>query len=125
MPLNTDGESRLSTSSVRVGVGFKPALRLLGCSSAILSSDYYLYVLPRWLHQASRLFSEPRRREVDAFSRRDLGGVHADKVGQALVKRLFPRRCRPWVTFPSIEVAPRTSPTPSSPAVKPPPWCAA
>jgi len=47
-------------------------------------------MLPRWLHQGSRLFSEARRREVDAFSRRDLGGVHADKVGQALVKRLFP-----------------------------------
>lgn len=58
--------------------------------SAILSSDYYLYMLPRWLHQGSRLFSEARRQEVDAFSRRDLGGVHADKVGQALVKRLFP-----------------------------------
>jgi hypothetical protein len=59
-------------------------------AQAILSPEYYLFMMPRWLHEGSRSFSMTRQREIEAFARRDLSGPSAEKVGQALVQRLLP-----------------------------------
>jgi hypothetical protein len=59
-------------------------------ADAVLSSEYYVYTLPRWQEEGTRNFSTERRREIDAFSAKHLRGSEAESVGQALVRRLFP-----------------------------------
>ena len=63
---------------------------LLTGSGALLSAEYYLCMLPRWLQEGSRSFSEPRRRELDGFSVRYLRGARAERVGPLLLARLLP-----------------------------------
>ena len=63
---------------------------LLTGSAALLSAEYYLCMLPRWLQEGSRSFSEPRRRELDGFSVRHLRGARAERVGPLLLARLLP-----------------------------------
>lgn len=58
--------------------------------SAILSSEYYLLMLPIWLQKGSRSFSPVQRRELERFIARDLRGSRAEWVGQSLIRRLFP-----------------------------------
>jgi hypothetical protein len=58
--------------------------------SAVLSPEYYLLMLPRWLREGSQSFSVSQRREVEAFSVNCLRGPRAEQVGQSLVGRLFP-----------------------------------
>lgn len=57
---------------------------------AVLSAEYYLLMLPRWLHNGSRTFSPSRRRELEAFSCHYLSGPQAEPVGKAIISRLFP-----------------------------------
>jgi hypothetical protein len=57
---------------------------------AILSAEYYLLMLPRWLQEGSRSFSDGRRAELDAFSKVHLRGAGAERVGPALLGRLLP-----------------------------------
>jgi hypothetical protein len=57
---------------------------------AMLSSGYYLLQLPHWLREGSRTFSESRRREIDAFARRDLAGGSSVNLGRRLLSRLLP-----------------------------------
>jgi hypothetical protein len=47
-------------------------------------------MLPRWLREGSRSFSQTQQREVEAFSAKYLRGVHAEQFAQPLVSRLFP-----------------------------------
>ena len=58
--------------------------------AAVLSPEYYLQMLPRWLREGSQSFSQSQRREVDTFSTNYLRGGRAEGVAQALVHRLFP-----------------------------------
>ena len=58
--------------------------------AAVLSPEYYLLMLPRWLREGSQSFSNSQRREVEAFSTNYLGGARAEWVAQSLVRRLFP-----------------------------------
>ena len=57
---------------------------------ASLSPEYYLLMLPRWLQEGSRTFSEDRRRELDLFSKRHLSDDASDNVGRKLIHRLLP-----------------------------------
>lgn len=57
---------------------------------AILSAEYYLCMLPRWLQEGSRSFSRHRRAELDAFGKRHLRGARAERVGPLLLGRLLP-----------------------------------
>ena len=66
------------------------AAELLTGSDAILSSEYYLTMLPRWLQYGSRSFSAQRRAELDSFSKVHLRGVRAEQVGPRLLGRLLP-----------------------------------
>lgn len=63
---------------------------LLHGSEALLSADYYLCMLPRWLQEGSRSFSESRRRELDRFSKLHLRGPRAERIGPQLLGRLLP-----------------------------------
>jgi hypothetical protein len=63
---------------------------LLRGSAALLSSEYYLCMLPRWLQEGSRSFSDTRRRELDGFSQLHLRGARAERVGPQLLGRLLP-----------------------------------
>ncbi|HTU57732.1 MAG TPA: hypothetical protein VMF89_04845, partial [Polyangiales bacterium] len=47
-------------------------------------------MLPRWLQEGSRSFSESRRRELDNFSKLHLHGPRAERVGPLLLGRLLP-----------------------------------
>ncbi len=58
---------------------------LLTSSSALLSAEYYLCLLPRWLQEGSRSFSDSRRRELDGFSKLHLRGASAERVGPQLL----------------------------------------
>ena len=66
------------------------AAELLTGSSALLSADYYLCMLPRWLQEGSRSFSDGRRRELDGFSKLHLRGERAERIGPLLLGRLLP-----------------------------------
>src|SRR5690606_6033097 len=66
------------------------AAEFLPGDSAILSAEYYLCMLPRWLLEGSRSFSEQRRAELDVFSRVHLRGERAELVGPQLLGRLLP-----------------------------------
>ena len=66
------------------------AAELLSGSSALLSADYYLCMLPRWLQEGSRSFSDGRRRELDGFSKLHLRGERAERIGPLLLGRLLP-----------------------------------
>jgi hypothetical protein len=57
---------------------------------AILSPEYYLLMLPRWLREGSQSFSLAQRQEVEIFSANYLSGPQAESVAQSLVRRLFP-----------------------------------
>lgn len=57
---------------------------------AILSPGYYLLLLPHWLREGSRTFSETRRREIDGFARRHLSGGASLNLGRRLIGRLLP-----------------------------------
>jgi hypothetical protein len=57
---------------------------------AVLSPEYYLLLLPRWLQEGSRTFSEDRRRELDIFSKRHLTDDASVNVGRKLIHRLLP-----------------------------------
>lgn len=57
---------------------------------ALVSPNYYLQLLPQWLREGSRNFSERLRREIDGFSRRHLAGGAAANLGQKLINRLLP-----------------------------------
>jgi hypothetical protein len=57
---------------------------------ALLSPNYYLLLLPRWLRDGSRNFSDRLRREIDEFSRRYLVGGTSVNLGQKLISRLLP-----------------------------------
>lgn len=57
---------------------------------AILSPGYYLLLMPHWLREGSRTFSEARRREIDGFARRHLAGGSSANLGQRLITRLLP-----------------------------------
>lgn len=59
-------------------------------TDAILSTEYYLLMLPKWLLAGSRALSPTRQVELEGFSARDLRGERAELVGQALVRRLLP-----------------------------------
>jgi galactokinase/mevalonate kinase-like predicted kinase len=59
-------------------------------ADAILSTEYYLMMLPKWLLVGSRSLSAMRQVELEGFSARDLRGARAELVGQALVRRLLP-----------------------------------
>jgi hypothetical protein len=63
---------------------------LLQGSQALLSAEYYLCLLPRWLQEGSRTFSDSRRRELDGFSQLYLRGSRAERVGPQLLGRLLP-----------------------------------
>ncbi len=63
---------------------------LLENDAAILSAEYYLCMLPRWLQEGSRSFSDQRRAELDVFSRTHLRGGRAELVGPQLLGRLLP-----------------------------------
>lgn len=63
---------------------------LLHGGDALLSAEYYLCMLPRWLQEGSRSFSEQRRRELDGFSKLHLRGARAERVGPQLLGRLLP-----------------------------------
>jgi hypothetical protein len=63
---------------------------LLCGSEAILSAEYYLTMLPRWLQVGSRSFSSARRAELDVFSKEHLRGARAELVGPQLLGRLLP-----------------------------------
>jgi hypothetical protein len=63
---------------------------LLTGADAILSSEYYLTMLPRWLQDGSRSFSSRRRAELDSFSKLHLRGARAEQVGPQLLGRLLP-----------------------------------
>ncbi|HEV8549357.1 MAG TPA: UTP--glucose-1-phosphate uridylyltransferase [Polyangiaceae bacterium] len=63
---------------------------LLTGSQAILSAEYYLTMLPRWLQEGSRSFSAQRRAELDEFSKAHLRGARAERVGPHLLGRLLP-----------------------------------
>jgi hypothetical protein len=58
--------------------------------TAILSPEYYLCMIPRWLQEGSRSFSTRRRAELDAFSKQHLRGSHAERLGPRLLSRLLP-----------------------------------
>jgi hypothetical protein len=58
--------------------------------TAILSPEYYLCMIPRWLQEGSRSFSTRRRAELDAFSKQHLRGAHAERLGPRLLSRLLP-----------------------------------
>ena len=66
------------------------AAELLTGSNALFSADYYLCMLPRWLQEGSRSFSERRRRELDGFSKAHLRGTRAERIGPLLLGRLLP-----------------------------------
>jgi hypothetical protein len=66
------------------------AAELLSGEAAILSAEYYLCMLPRWLQEGSRSFSNHRRAELDGFSRAHLRGQRAERVGPQLLGRLLP-----------------------------------
>jgi hypothetical protein len=66
------------------------AAELLTGSNALLSAEYYLCMLPRWLQEGSRSFSECRRRELDGFSLLHLRGARAERIGPLLLGRLLP-----------------------------------
>ncbi len=66
------------------------AAEFLSGEAAILSAEYYLCMLPRWLLEGSRSFSEQRRAELDVFSRAHLRGERAERVGPQLLGRLLP-----------------------------------
>lgn len=66
------------------------ASELLTGSDALLSAEYYLCMLPRWLQEGSRSFSDRRRHELDAFSKLHLRGGRAERVGPQLLGRLLP-----------------------------------
>jgi hypothetical protein len=66
------------------------ASELLTGSDALLSAEYYLCMLPRWLQEGSRSFSELKRRELDGFSKLHLRGARAERVGPQLLGRLLP-----------------------------------
>jgi hypothetical protein len=57
---------------------------------AILSPGYYLMLLPHWLREGSRTFSEARRREIDGFARQHLSGGSSVNLGRKLISRLLP-----------------------------------
>ena len=57
---------------------------------AILSPGYYLLLMPHWLREGSRTFSEARRREIDGFARRHLAGGSSVNLGRKLLSRLLP-----------------------------------
>jgi hypothetical protein len=57
---------------------------------AILSPGYYLLLMPHWLREGSRTFSEARRREIDGFARRHLAGGASLNLGRKLISRLLP-----------------------------------
>lgn len=63
---------------------------LLRGDAAILSAEYYLCMLPRWLQEGSRSFSDRRRAELDVFTRENLRGERAEQVGPQLLGRLLP-----------------------------------
>jgi len=63
---------------------------LLTGPSALFSADYYLCMLPRWLQEGSRSFSDSRRRELDGFSKLHLRGERAERIGPQLLGRLLP-----------------------------------
>ena len=62
---------------------------LRGGEDAILSADYYLLMLPRWLQEGSRTFTPAQRREIDTFARVHLSGS-SPNVGGRLIRRLLP-----------------------------------
>ena len=75
----------------RFGInGHGTASQLLTGGEALLSPEYYLLMLPRWLHDGSHSFSSERRREVENFTDRYLSGAQAETIGPSLVRRLFP-----------------------------------
>ena len=59
-------------------------------NDAVLSPEYYLLMLPQWLQEGSRTFSEDRRRELDSFSKRHLSDDASVNVGRKLIHRLLP-----------------------------------
>ena len=63
---------------------------LVSGRDALLSLEYYLLMLPRWLRQGSQSFSREQRREVEDFTEKYLTGDQAGNAGSALVRRLFP-----------------------------------
>lgn len=66
------------------------AAQLLTGADAILSTEYYLMMLPKWLLLGSKSLSPTRQVELEGFAARDLRGERAESVGQALVRRLLP-----------------------------------
>jgi hypothetical protein len=63
-------------------------LRING--DAMMSPEYYLQILPRWLRDGSQSFSPFQRKEVEAFSTKYLSGPRAEPMAKALVEKLFP-----------------------------------
>ncbi|HEY5961933.1 MAG TPA: hypothetical protein VIV60_35485, partial [Polyangiaceae bacterium] len=59
-------------------------------SEAVMSPEYYLQILPRWLRAGSQSFSPSQRKEVEAFSSKYLSGPSAEPMAKALVHKLFP-----------------------------------
>lgn len=59
-------------------------------SGALLPYEYYLLMLPLWLHEGSRSFAASRRVELEAFTGKYLNGAGAAGVGKDLIGRLFP-----------------------------------
>ncbi len=57
---------------------------------ALVSPNYYLLLLPHWLRDGSRHFSDRLRREIDGFARRHLAGGASVNLGQKLINRLLP-----------------------------------
>lgn len=66
------------------------AATLHRANEALLSYEYYLLMLPLWLHEGSRSFSASRREELDAFTGKYLNGASAARAGKDLIGRLFP-----------------------------------
>ncbi len=64
-------------------------------SSALFSADYYLCMLPRWLQEGSRSFSERRRRELDGFSKLHLRGRGPSASARSCSGGCCPRRRPP------------------------------
>jgi hypothetical protein len=70
-------------------VGSTAVLRDSG--DRLLSPEYYLVMLPRWLHEGSRSFSPQRRRELDAFATHEAGGARGERFAQKLLRSVLPR----------------------------------
>ena len=62
---------------------------LLEDKEAMLSSEYYLMMVPRWLRQDPRTLKAVTRKEMDAFAERNLMAGERPLVGP-LIQRIFP-----------------------------------